>query len=147
MASIPTLPHRLIFKGGTCLRKCYFDGYRFSEDLDFTAVAALLPGQLQAWVEKAGAWSAERSGPDFAIGPVRVEVIEDEYGKESYQVRVYYRGPLVWGGSPRVIRVDVTRDEKLLLPPVPRRLLHPFSDAAALSAPSLALLSPGRNFG
>jgi predicted nucleotidyltransferase component of viral defense system len=27
---------RWIFKGGTCLKKCYFDTYRFSEDLDFT---------------------------------------------------------------------------------------------------------------
>jgi len=26
----------LIFKGGTCLKKCYFQDYRFSEDLDFT---------------------------------------------------------------------------------------------------------------
>jgi predicted nucleotidyltransferase component of viral defense system len=26
-----------LFKGGTCLRKCYFEDYRFSEDLDFTA--------------------------------------------------------------------------------------------------------------
>ena len=26
----------LIFKGGTCLKKCYFPDYRFSEDLDFT---------------------------------------------------------------------------------------------------------------
>ena len=25
-----------IFKGGTCLKKCFFDTYRFSEDLDFT---------------------------------------------------------------------------------------------------------------
>ena len=25
-----------VFKGGTCLRKCYFPEYRFSEDLDFT---------------------------------------------------------------------------------------------------------------
>ena len=25
-----------IFKGGTCLKKCYFEIYRFSEDLDFT---------------------------------------------------------------------------------------------------------------
>lgn len=25
-----------VFKGGTCLRKCYFSDYRFSEDLDFT---------------------------------------------------------------------------------------------------------------
>jgi predicted nucleotidyltransferase component of viral defense system len=27
----------LIFKGGTCLKKCRFPDYRFSEDLDFTA--------------------------------------------------------------------------------------------------------------
>jgi predicted nucleotidyltransferase component of viral defense system len=24
------------FKGGRCLKKCYFETYRFSEDLDFT---------------------------------------------------------------------------------------------------------------
>ena len=28
----------LVFKGGTCLRKCYFENYRFSEDLDFTSI-------------------------------------------------------------------------------------------------------------
>ena len=25
-----------VFKGGTCLKKCYFETYRFSEDLDFS---------------------------------------------------------------------------------------------------------------
>jgi predicted nucleotidyltransferase component of viral defense system len=25
-----------VFKGGTCLKKCYLETYRFSEDLDFT---------------------------------------------------------------------------------------------------------------
>ncbi len=25
-----------LFKGGTCLKKCFFETYRFSEDLDFT---------------------------------------------------------------------------------------------------------------
>ena len=30
------LRERWIFKGGTCLKKCYFETYRFSEDLDFT---------------------------------------------------------------------------------------------------------------
>jgi predicted nucleotidyltransferase component of viral defense system len=30
----------LIFKGGTCLKKCYFQDYRFSEDLDFTLINA-----------------------------------------------------------------------------------------------------------
>ncbi len=28
--------NKLVFKGGTCLKKCYFNDYRFSEDLDFT---------------------------------------------------------------------------------------------------------------
>jgi predicted nucleotidyltransferase component of viral defense system len=28
------------FKGGTCLKKCFFETYRFSEDLDFTPPAS-----------------------------------------------------------------------------------------------------------
>lgn len=32
----PNLGEHLIFKGGTCLKKCFFSDYRFSEDLDFT---------------------------------------------------------------------------------------------------------------
>lgn len=35
--SEPELKKVLIFKGGTCLKKCYFPEYRFSEDLDFTS--------------------------------------------------------------------------------------------------------------
>ena len=27
---------RWVFKGGTCLKKCFFETCRFSEDLDFT---------------------------------------------------------------------------------------------------------------
>ena len=33
----PELKDTLIFKGGTCLKKCWFEDYRFSEDLDFTS--------------------------------------------------------------------------------------------------------------
>jgi predicted nucleotidyltransferase component of viral defense system len=40
----------LRFKGGTCLRKCYFPGYRFSEDLDFTATRLLTAEDLNQWV-------------------------------------------------------------------------------------------------
>jgi predicted nucleotidyltransferase component of viral defense system len=28
----------LVFKGGTCLKKCYFENYRFSEDLDINII-------------------------------------------------------------------------------------------------------------
>ena len=27
---------KILFKGGTCLKKCYFENYRFSEDIDLT---------------------------------------------------------------------------------------------------------------
>ena len=36
----PSLSVSWAFKGGTCLKKCYIETYRFSEDLDFT----VLPG-------------------------------------------------------------------------------------------------------
>jgi len=35
--SIPECRQNLVFKGGTCLKKCWFNDYRFSEDLDFTS--------------------------------------------------------------------------------------------------------------
>lgn len=34
----PVLSERWIFKGGTCLKKCYIETYRFSEDLDFSVL-------------------------------------------------------------------------------------------------------------
>ena len=37
--SIPELMEMLVFKGGTCLKKCWFNAYRFSEDLDFTSLS------------------------------------------------------------------------------------------------------------
>ena len=42
IGSDPRLSTGWAFKGGTCLKKCYIETYRFSEDLDFT----VLPGGL-----------------------------------------------------------------------------------------------------
>jgi hypothetical protein len=36
IANHPELRDSWVFKGGTCLKKCFFETYRFSEDLDFT---------------------------------------------------------------------------------------------------------------
>ncbi|MGD1996470.1 MAG: nucleotidyl transferase AbiEii/AbiGii toxin family protein [Anaerolineae bacterium] len=127
----------LYFKGGTCLRKCYFGDYRFSEDLDFTATTWLAAEQLLDWVERATHWSTEAGGPHYRASPPRLETVRDEYGSETYQVRVYYRGPLEWGGNPRAIRMDVTRDEEVLLPSVERPLIHPYSDETSLAQPNV----------
>ncbi len=36
LSNNPLFRENFVFKGGTCLIKCYFDYYRFSEDLDFS---------------------------------------------------------------------------------------------------------------
>jgi len=124
----------LIFKGGTCLRKCYFPDYRFSEDLDFTATKYLSPTDVEEWITKSVNWISDQDGPDFRIQPIHFEIVDDEYGSESYQARIYYRGPLRWGGSPRTVKLDITRAETILLPIKKKQIIHPYSDQASFNA-------------
>ena len=59
----------LVFKGGTALKKAYFGDYRFSVDLDFTAVA----GPRAAVLERAVAAMADDVGRRLAeYGPFAV---------------------------------------------------------------------------
>jgi hypothetical protein len=72
-------------------------------------------------------------GLDFVVRPPRFEVVNYEYGSESFQIRLYYRGSLRWGGDPRAIRLDISRSEYLGLPVVWREIIHPYGDYDALS--------------
>lgn len=127
----------LIFKGGTCLRKCYFPDYRFSEDLDFTATKHLSPTDIEDWITKSVDWISDYDGPDFRVQPIHFEVVDDEYESESYQARIYYRGPLRWGGSPRTVKLDVTRAEKILLPINEKQIIHHYSDQGSFNGIAL----------
>jgi uncharacterized protein len=118
----------LRFKGGTCLRKMYFGDYRFSEDLDFTAEERISIEELQALLERTIQQLQDVFGLNFSERPPRIEIVSDDYGKESYQVRLYYRGPLRWRGDPRAIRLDISHDEYLGLPAEARDIIHPYSD-------------------
>lgn len=132
LAAHPELRERLVFKGGTSLRKCWFPDYRFSEDLDFTITGPLGPTALERAVHEAFRSAQDLSGIDFAAQAPVMEVLNDEYGRESVQLRIYYRGPHRSGGSPRAIRLDATRDETMVFPPESRRMIHGYSDAADL---------------
>ena len=118
----------LRFKGGTCLRKTYFGDYRFSEDLDFTAEERVSIEELRALIERTIQQLQDVFGLNFSERSPRIEIVSDEYGKESYQVRLYYRGPLRWRGDPRAIRLDISHDEYLGLPAEARDIIHPYSD-------------------
>lgn len=82
-----------IFKGGTCLKKCYFQEYRFSEDLDFTIKKDIKKESLHKLIAKTNEMVKNETGIRLDIQDPVVEKVDDGYGKESYKVRVYYRGP------------------------------------------------------
>jgi len=123
----------LCFKGGTCLRKGYYADYRYSEDLDFTLTGRMGRETLEGLLEAVAADATDQWAMDFRVRPVRIKVVDDEYGKESYQASLYYRGPLRRTGDPRAIRVDVTTSEVIAFPVRERAILHPYSDAADLA--------------
>lgn len=137
----PEVSRVWIFKGGTCLRKCYFPEYRFSEDLDFTLKQAIGIHEVQALVAAATRWVQDRTGIDFTIQALKAEVMPVEEGDPGYRLRLYYRGSLPMGGSPRSIQIHLSTQEVLVTPLDPRALHHPYSDSGELGAVKLKCYS------
>lgn len=128
----PELASSWVFKGGTCLKKCYFETYRFSEDLDFTLrdVAHIDEAFLRRVFGEISEWIYEQSGLTFPADQQRFEILTNPRGNPSCQGRLSYRGPVspTSGGLPR-IKLDLTADERLVLDPVSLSIFHPYSDA------------------
>lgn len=133
----PKVRKNLIFKGGTSLSKCYFAGYRFSEDLDFTALRQVSAPAIRSMVDEAKKAIQKSIGIRTDRPETVIETIDDDYGTESYEARFYYDGPVVYGGTPRSIRIHVNRDEPLLFPPQDLPLIHIYSDQKDLPATSV----------
>jgi predicted nucleotidyltransferase component of viral defense system len=128
---------RLIFKGGTCLRKCYFPDYRFSEDLDFTSAESFDWQEFEEALGQDLAQAGEVSGIDFAAADPKLKIIDDDHGRETMKLTIYWRGPHASRGSPHGLRLDITRNELVLFEPVRRQVVHDFSDAGELGAVEL----------
>lgn len=132
LASHAETSTRWVFKGGTCLKKCYFETYRFSEDLDFSLLpeARYTEEELRKTVREVCRQASEMSGITFPDGEVRIEPLRDRMGRETFKGRVYYRGPL---GRPQYARVllDLTRHEPVADGTVARAIYHPYPDADA----------------
>lgn len=119
-----------VFKGGTCLKKCYFETYRFSEDLDFTLPdAEMLNGDnlVQVFSDIAD-WIYEQAGIECPHDTIRFEVYKNIRGGLSAEGRVGYRGPMQRRGDSPRIKLDLTSDEVLVLEPATREVHHPYSD-------------------
>lgn len=123
----PHLRQSWAFKGGTCLKKCYIETYRFSEDLDFT----VMPGGLFLPEDVAPLFATildrvnQESGIDFAARPPLFK----QHGKwPAAEGRIYYRGPRQ---TPSVesIKIDLLANETVVRPTVLRPIAHPYADA------------------
>lgn len=129
----PELVDSWVFKGGTCLKKCYFETYRFSEDLDFTLrdEGHLDEGFLKRVLGEVITWVADESGLVMPQDQLSFDLYENPRGRKSCQGKVGYRGPVSpssgAGGWPK-IKLDLTADEALVLPAVRRAVFHPYTD-------------------
>ncbi len=127
----PELADNWVFKGGTCLKKCFFETYRFSEDLDFTLRDA---GQIdEAFLKRVFAEIGERiydeTGIEIPSQLQEFEILKNPRGKTMCQGKISYKGPVSSShGLPR-IKLDLTADERIVLPPVRAQIFHPYSDA------------------
>jgi len=127
-----TVQKKWLFKGGTALRKCYFEEYRFSEDLDFTVLGIISVENLRNVLRSANIAMQDAIGIRTDEREIVVDIIEDDYGKESYEARIYYFGPWNYGGSPRSIRIHTNRDERLVFPTKMLSVFHQYSDRGEL---------------
>lgn len=122
----PTLSSQWVFKGGTCLKKCYIETYRFSEDLDFTVLPGgpIRPENVGPLLDGVLARVHDASGIDFSAQP---PVLRLRPGEVTVEGRVYYIGPR-GTRQPARVKLDLAADEKVVRPPVLRDIAHPYPD-------------------
>lgn len=125
-----------VFKGGTCLKKCYFETFRFSEDLDFTYRGE--PQETTGIFYKnifteIAQWIYNQSGVELPEEGIEFEVFKNKRNSSSVQGKLTYRGPIKRNVSitrlPR-LKIDLTLDEPLLLEPQIKIVNHSYSDAS-----------------
>ena len=126
IGSDPTLSVSWAFKGGTCLKKCYLETYRFSEDLDFTVLLGgpIEPSGVLSILQEIFRRIYDEVGVDFRVTPAVVRMRPDGNSAEG---RIYYRGPRNTPGVAS-IKLDLTGAEQVIQPTVLRPISHPYPD-------------------
>ena len=129
ISEVPVLQDTLVFKGGTALRKCYFGDYRFSEDLDFSALEEVPSGVEMERLVNEACEVAVQLLDEYAP----VEISSERYterephpgGQEAFTIRA--RFPWQSRLWTRVM-VEITMDERVLLPAERRQVIHGYGE-------------------
>ncbi len=117
------LSKALAFKGGTVLKKVYFEDYRFSEDLDYTLLDNNISNeQIFEWFDEVFEYISEE-----VIIPL--EIIENnEHEDGGINFYISYVGPLGGLGANKKVKVDISRSENLVFEPAMNNVFCRYSD-------------------
>jgi predicted nucleotidyltransferase component of viral defense system len=124
IANHKVLSKALVFKGGTVLKKCYIENYRFSEDLDFTLLEdQLTHDDFKKLLEEVFVWVKEEAN-------ITLQHSKDEIHPSSGSSLFYvdFIGPLAGNLGSRDIKIDITRGEKMEFDVVERKVFITYSD-------------------
>lgn len=120
------------FKGGTCLKKCYFETYRFSEDLDFTVPqgAIYTEEEIKIALNNVADSVYENAGIDLRAREVEVKESINKKGRKTYIAKYTYSGPLsLPSRNQQRIKFDISNDEIIVDSHDMREVFHLYSDA------------------
>lgn len=117
------LAKSIVFKGGTVLKKVYFEDYRFSEDLDFTLLDDTISNeQIFEWFAVVFEYIEEEAN-------IPLEIITDnEHEDGGINFYISYIGPLGGQGNNKKVKIDISRSEKLAFDTVKRDVIISYSD-------------------
>ena len=123
IASHKRLSTSLVFKGGTVLKKFYFEDYRFSEDLDFTLNAQEQTNeQIFEWFHEVFEYIREEAN-------IPLELTDDnEHEDGGINFYISYTGPLGGKGKQKSVKVDISRSELLCFDSETRSAIGLYSD-------------------
>lgn len=117
------LSKTIVFKGGTGLKKIYFEDYRFSEDLDFT----LLENEISN--EQIFDWFAEVFEYVRDEANIPLEIIDNnEHEDGGINFYISYVGPLGGIGANKKVKIDISRSESLVFEPVMKEAFLGYTD-------------------
>lgn len=130
IAEADNLKNHWVFKGGTCLKKCFFESYRFSEDLDYTITdpAHRNLDFLKSEFLDVREWIYEQVGIEISPEGVMFESYENPRGQISIQGKIAYKGPMQRRGNDPTIKLDLCWDEIMVESPILSAIYHPYPD-------------------
>ncbi len=117
------LAKAIVFKGGTVLKKVYFEDYRFSEDLDFTLLDdSILNQQIFDYFNEVFEYIREEAN-------IPLEIIDDnEHEDGGINFHISYVGPLGGMGINKRVKVDISKSEKLQFKPISKVVFLTYTD-------------------